>query len=433
MGSIYRRIERHCITCRKRLTRTADREACIASGHAVEERQSTIYHIKYVRAGKGYDESSGSQRRKDAVALLRDREGDIGRGKPVTPQIGKTTYDDCASDLLADYTTNGKRSYATVERRVRKHLTPYFTGWRMANITTADVRAYIVQRQTTPSVVVRTAKPEKRKQAYNRKQPDGTTKVFPAQLIPASEKELRGASNGEINRELALLKRMFTLAVQAGKVLYRPHIPMLKERNVRTGFFERDQFASLLAHLPAEIQPIIKFAYITGWRIASEVLLLQWRQVDLDAGEVRLDAGTTKNGDGRVFPITVDLRTLLVAQQAEHERLKKAKGTIFPQVFFREVADGRGGEKKPHRIVSFSKAWHSACRAAGCPGRIPHDLRRTAVRNLVGAGIPERVAMQMTGHKTRSVFERYNIVSDGDLRDAAKRLDAVPLKRDVQA
>jgi len=89
------------------------------------------------------------------------------------------------------------------------------------------------------------------------------------------------------------------------------------------------------------------------------------------------------------------------------------------------VAEGRGGEKKPRPILSISKAWTSACQLAGCPERIPHDLRRSAVRNLVRAGIPERVAMRMTGHKTPSVFQRYNIVSDSDLRDAARRLNAL--------
>jgi integrase len=101
--------------------------------------------------------------------------------------------------------------------------------------------------------------------------------------------------------------------------------------------------------------------------------------------------------------------------------LKKA-GHIAPWVFRRMVADKRGGPKHPKRIRAFNKAWKAACIASGCPGRIPHDFRRTAVRNMVRRGVPERVAMQMTGHKTRSVFERYNIVSDGDLRAAAEQL-----------
>src|SRR5262249_15942936 len=127
---------------------------------------------------------------------------------------------------------------------------------------------------------------------------------------------------------------------------------------------------------------------------------------------VRLDVGTTKNDDGRVFPFTAELRTILEEQRATADMLGRT-GVICQWVFHR---NGK-------RIRRFEKSWKPACRAAGCPGRIPHDLRRTAVRNLVRAGVPERVAMQMTGHKTRSVFERYNIVSSGDLLAAARSMD----------
>jgi integrase len=196
----------------------------------------------------------------------------------------------------------------------------------------------------------------------------------------------------------------------------------LPESAPRSGFFEREQIESVLTHLPTEIQPVIRFGYHTGWRIHDEVLPLEWRNVDLDAGEVRLDPGTSKNKAGRVLHMSSELRQVLEAQHAEHLRLKKA-GVIFPFVFFREVADGRGGTKHPKVITSFNKAWKLACRLAGCPGKIPHDLRRTAVRNFTRAGIPQSVAMELTGHKTASVFARYNITSDADLREAAVKMN----------
>lgn len=178
----------------------------------------------------------------------------------------------------------------------------------------------------------------------------------------------------------------------------------------------------MIAHLPAEIGGVIRFGAITGWRIHGEVLPLEWRQVDFQAGEVRLDAGTTKNGEGRVFPMTAALRAVLQERWAEHDRLRRA-GQIVPWVFFREVAAGRGGEKTARPIIAFTKAWQTACRAAGCPGRLPHDLRRTAIRSFVRSGTSENVAMRLSGHKTRSVFDRYDIVSGDDLREAARRLD----------
>lgn len=140
----------------------------------------------------------------------------------------------------------------------------------------------------------------------------------------------RPVSNGEINRELTTLKRMFTLAVQAGKLLHKPHIPLLREDNVRKGFFERAQIASVLRQLPVELRPVITFAYITGWRISSEVLSLQWRQVDFAVGEIRLDPDTTKNREGRVFPSTSELRRLLEDQERHVDDLKRTRGIIVP-------------------------------------------------------------------------------------------------------
>jgi integrase len=370
-------------------------------------RGKTWYLRYYDNRGRRCQESSGSEKRTEAEKTLRQRLKAKDDGLPVGPEVGKVRFTEAAKDLITDYQITGKRSLTVAQRRIDKHLTPYFGTMRMVAITTTEIRAFIAKRQQD-TVLVRKAR---RWQSPDRR-------------WHHDDEIRRPVSNAEINRELTTLKRMFSLAMQAGKLLHKPHIPMLREDNTRTGFFEPEQFRSVLAHLPEEIQPIVTFAYVTGWRIASEVLGLQWRQVNFDTSEVRLDAGTTKNNDGRVFVMTDDLRTLLEAQHAEHERLKKA-GHICPYVFFRLVAEERGGEKKPRQVKAFTKAWKNACQAAHCPGRIPHDLRRTAVRNMVRAGIPERVAMKLTGHKTRSVFERYNIVSDGDLDVAARRLDGL--------
>jgi integrase len=351
-------------------------------------RQKNIWWIKYYRNGKPVYESSESRDRTTAKRLLKVREGDTERGEPVLPKAGRLRFDEAAQDLVNEYTINHRQSLDELERRLRKHLMPFFGGHRMTAIGTADVRAFTAQRLTTPIVL----KPLR-------------------QGAPPRE---RPVSNGEINRELTALKRMFHLAKQNGKLLHVPYIPMLREQNVRTGFFEREQYEAILPHLPAPLRPMVAFAYITGWRIPSEVLTLQRRQIDFGAEEVRLDPGTTKNREGRVFPFTAELRDLLATQCAENDRRQRETGKICPWVFHR---DGK-------RIKSFLKAFKAACKEAGYPGHIPHDFRRTAVRNLVRAGVIESVAMKMTGHKTRSVFERYNIVSEGDLRDAARKLDA---------
>jgi integrase len=370
------------------------------------QRGETWYIRWYAANGQRKQASTGTTKRSEAEKQLRDKLKAKDDGLP--GDVGKLRLREAADDLIADYSTNGKRSLACARRRIDKHLAPYFgLRTRMTAITTSTVRAFIAKRQKD-TVLVRKA----------RTWTDGAGRRHHEDDVR------RPVSRAEINRELTTLKRMFSLAVQAGTLTHKPYIPMLREHNTRTGFFEADQFLAVRRRLPEAIQPIVTFAYITGWRIASEVLPLQWRQVDFAAGEIRLDAGTTKNGEGRVFVMTDDLRAVLLAQQAARDAQQKA-GHLCPWVFFRLVADERGGEKKPRPVKAFTKVWKQACLDAGCPGRIPHDLRRTAVRNMVRAGIPERVAMKLTGHKTRSVFERYNIVSDGDLTTAASKLNGL--------
>ena len=379
MGSVYRRQVKVCTTCNRRLDTTAVQRACQMGGHVIEVREQGPWWIRYSVAGKLQCVSSESAKRADAVRLLKEREGDVAKGLPITADVGKITFEEAAEDLLTDYRVNKKRSLRTVTLRIKKHLTSFFGDRRLTTITPPLVRQYIAKRQAD------------------------------------------GASNATINRDLVTLKRMFSLAVQGGDLMTRPYIPLLKESNVRKGFFEREQLQNVAAHLPSHMRGIAEFAFVTGWRTPSEILPLEWRQVDMKAGEVRLDPGTTKNGEGRVFPFTTALRQVLERQQLIAETLKRDRGLIVRYVFCFTI-----GRKAGQRIgeSGYLHAWNHARVAAGCPGRIPHDCRRTAVRNLVRAGVPERVAMQLTGHLTRAVFERYNIVSAGDLREAAQRLDA---------
>jgi integrase len=162
---------------------------------------------------------------------------------------------------------------------------------------------------------------------------------------------------------------------------------------------------------------VVRFAFATGWRTASEILPLEWRNVDWAGRCVRLDAHTTKNGEARSFPFTTDIETILEAQLEQHEQLK-AKGTICPFVFHR----------KGERIRYFRAAWENACNAAGCPGALVHDMRRSAVRTFERAGVPRSVAMSIVGHKTESIYRRYAIVDEAMQREAATRLDAFAVK-----
>jgi integrase len=223
----------------------------------------------------------------------------------------------------------------------------------------------------------------------------------------------QGAARASINHELAILRRAFRLAMRAGEIAAMSYVPMLRVSNTRVGFFEREQFEAVLGHLSAELQAPLKFAYGTGWRFGSEVLPLTVTQVDLQAGIVRLEPGTTKSGEGRTFSVTAESRALLQQQLDSIDALKQ-RGVICPYVFHRP--DGS-------RIKDFRKRWRKACEDAGYPGKLLHDFRRTAVRNLERAGVPRSTAMAMVGHKTESIYRRYAIIDEAMHREAAARLD----------
>ncbi|HEV7714920.1 MAG TPA: tyrosine-type recombinase/integrase [Steroidobacteraceae bacterium] len=326
-------------------------------------RRGQLYWIKYRLGGRVVRESAGTTDEAEARQLLGLRQGELPR------RTRLTTYDELAALVLADYRANGRRSLKDVEGYMRRHLNPFFTGLRVSRIGGTVCDQYLRIRQ------------------------------------------VEGASNGTINRELSVVRRGFSLGRQRQLVDVVPYIPRLREENTREAYFEPHQFEALRAALPEYLRPVVTFAYITGWRVPSEVLTRQWKHVDFARGAVSLEPGEAKSGAGRIFPFTSALQQCL-----EDQRARTPDGC--PWVFFRQWRDGRW-----ERVQSFKKVWAHACAAAGVPGMIRHDFRRTAARNLLDAGVAERDVMLMVGWSQRTMLDRYTGLRLASLREAAAKLD----------
>ena len=219
-----------------------------------------------------------------------------------------------------------------------------------------------------------------------------------------------GRSDATANRELSILRTSFHNARKRTppKVLVVPYFPIVAETNIRKGFLSDEQYDKLRDELPAELKALFVTGYITGLR-RGEITAIHWPQVDFEAGQITLDKGETKNDEPRSVPIVDgDMHDLLVAAKKERDE----KWPQSPWVF------NRGGE----RIIDFRWAWDEACKRAGVPDLNFHDLRRTAVRNMRRAGIPQVIRMKISGHKTDSMERRYNIVDSEDLQMAKELL-----------
>lgn len=329
---------------------------------------SPVWWIKYYKDGRCIRESSESIKHTDAERLLKRRMGEISTGKFLGLEPERVTMSELFQDVVEDYQTYERKSTADLEGRLRNHLVPAFGAVRAADFSTQHLKRYIAARRKEE------------------------------------------AENATINRELAIVRRAFILASHCDppKVVRVPHVVMLKENNVRTGFLEYEGYVALRDHLPWYLRPLFVTAYHVGGR-RGELTAIQWHQVDFRTQRIRLAAGSTKNDEARTLPIYGEMEPWLV----EAKRIRDEQYPKCPWVFYTD--EGK-------RLYWFYKAWQSAREAAGYSDLLFHDLRRSAVRNMERAGIPRKVAMAISGHKTEHIYRRYDIVDERDFTDAVARI-----------
>ncbi len=357
--------------------------------------------IRYSREGKRYEESVDkalgikNATKTDAKKLLAKREGSIAEGtfrglaaeKTLFGGFRETAFEKTAfetdpydyerdgkkyvaygmvKELIDDYRLNQRKS---VDRALRSswELARRFEGYRLARIGTDQIKDYKTDRVK------------------------------------------EGMANASINRELAALRRVFHLALSSTppKVTAIPKIEMLEENNVRRGFFEHHEYLATRNELQEYLKPIFECGYVYGGR-KEEILSIEWPMVDMIVGKI--DLGEGKNGDPRTWYLTPALYQTFLEYKMRRDREYPDQKKVFVR------SDG-----KP--IKDFREGLEGALRRAGLEGKLFHDLRRTAVRNMIRAGIKRKVAMLISGHRTESVFERYNIVDEADLSAATASME----------
>ena len=311
---------------------------------------------------------------RDAERALRRRLAEVQSGTFVEPTAAKATVNEILDAYLAHCRLKGSKAAGDI-RNVVNHLRQAFGSNRVLAVTAARLEAW------------------------------------------AAEQLGAGRPRGTVKLHLAYLRAALNLARRQGRLAAVPPFPAIEVHNARQGFFERVEVERLLQHLDADHGDAVSFAYLTGWR-RSEILSLEWPAVDRARGLVRL--GDSKNGEGRLLPLRRQDGVLNELGDLIERRWRKrvCHDRLIPWVFHRA-----GRRISRHTLW---EAWTKATTAAGLGGKLLHDLRRTAARDLIAAGNDYKTAMDITGHKTMAVFHRYQI---GDLQLAQRGLDRLEAYR----
>ena len=331
--------------------------------------------MSYYLDGREYRESTGTPDEKHARKALRRRLQEVANDKDglqpfLGPSANRLRVNDLLDELVQDYRVRGKLSPSITSHL--KAMRERFGLTRAAQLDAKEIDAYIAEQL---------------------------------------EGGLAGAT---INRRTQLLSQAYNLALLRGRLTKKPHIRKLPERNIRQGFFEHDEFTRIIEHLPVHLRDYCRFAYLTGWR-RGECSSLTWEDVDQRSRLIHLRPERSKNGHARKVALEGELWEIIQRRWNDRIITRKNGTATMPRYVFHR--DG-------HPIGEFKKSWASACAAAGVGHKLFHDFRRTAVRNMVRAGVPESVAMKISGHRTRAVFDRYNITDERDLRDAMTKTQA---------
>ncbi len=356
-------------------------------GRVYKRKGTSRYWIQYSVRGRQYREPGGKTPA-TARKKLRQRLREAGTDHFGGPAAERVTVDQLADALLVHMKNQGR---ASVDK-IRCHLKPvraFFAGRPAMNVTTAALERYQRER-------------------------------LDAKKAPAT-----------INREVHALRRAFNVAARQTPPLFPKHLvpyfPSLPVDNIRSGFFERGQVEALLQHVEDDgIRDFIAWGFRTGMR-KGEIARLTWDLLDRSGTPwvLRIPAAITKNRTGRTLGLEGEVRAIV-------ERRLKARRFDTALIFHR-VCKGKPGQP----ITDFWDVWRNALQAARLPeARLFHDLRRSAVRTLIRAGVDETTAMKVSGHKTRSMLLRYNIVTERETADALLRADAYlstqPLTRNVE-